>query len=89
MMMKAKLVYWQTWCQTLPSPAIAWFAEPQAEERRECDPRSGSKASVTAASSTCRLKSAAAWGDAVPSLRAFLSLDSGLEFCQPLFNIAH
>ena len=51
---------WQTCCQTLPPPAIAWFAEPQAEERRECEPRSGSKPSVTAASGSCRLKSAAA-----------------------------
>ena len=41
---------------------MAWIAEPQAEERRECEPRSGSKPSVTAASGSCRLNSAAAWG---------------------------
>ena len=62
MMMANFIFYWQTCCQTLPPPAIAWFAEPQAEERRECEPRSASKPSVTAASSSCRLKSAAAWG---------------------------
>ena len=54
--------YIQACCQTLPPPAIAWFAEPQAEERRECEPRSASKPSVTAASGSCRLKSAATWG---------------------------
>ena len=56
------LFYWQTCCETLPPPAIAWFAEPQAEERHECEPRSASKPSVTAANGSCRLKSAATWG---------------------------
>ena len=32
---------WQTCSKTLPPPAIARFAEPQAEERRECEARSG------------------------------------------------
>ena len=53
---------WQKYCHTLPPPAMAWFAESQAAERRGCESRSESKASVTAASSSCRLKSAAAWG---------------------------
>ena len=48
-------------CQTLPPLAMGWFAEPQAEERRECEPGSASKPSVTAASGSCRLKSAATW----------------------------
>ena len=45
-----------------PPPAIAWFAEPQAEERRECEPRSASKPSVTAGNGGCRVKSAATRG---------------------------
>ena len=48
--------------QTFPLPAIAWLAESQAQERREWEARSASKPSVTAASNSCRLKSAATWG---------------------------
>ena len=59
---RANFFTWQKYCHTLPPPAMAWFAESQAAERRGCEPRSESKASVTAASSSCRLKSAAAWG---------------------------
>ena len=38
----------------LPPPAIAWFAELQAEERRECEPCTASKPSVTVASGSSR-----------------------------------
>ena len=62
MMMRCKLFYWQTLRQAFPPPAIEWFAEPQAEERHECEPRSASKPSGTAANGGCRLKSAATWG---------------------------
>ena len=43
----------------------------QAEERRECEPRSASKPSVTAASGSCRLKSAAAIESSSALLRIF------------------
>ena len=49
-------------CETLSSPAIAWLTKPQAEERREWQEGSASKPWVTAASGSCRLKSAATWG---------------------------
>ena len=46
-------------------PAIAWLAESQPEERRECEPRSGSKPLLAGASDSCRLKSAASASHAV------------------------
>ena len=46
----------------LPPPASAWLAESQAEKRRECEPRSASKPSVTAGNGGCRVKSAATRG---------------------------
>ena len=61
---------WQKYCHTLPPPAMAWFAESQAAERRGCESRSESKASVTAASSSCRLKSVAAWASGGARLRS-------------------
>ena len=62
LMMMERFFYWQKCCQTFPPPASAWMAESQAEERREWEARSASKPWVTAASSSCRLKSAATWG---------------------------
>lgn len=45
----------------LPSLPIAWLAQSQADERRECEPRSWSTPVFSAASSSCRLGSAASW----------------------------